>query len=299
MANVVTTTRPATQIVPTVNWWARPVRLFNQIVLPRIVLIVMCAVFILPLYWMVSVALKPTPELSVYPPTLWPRDMQWSNFSEAINVFPFWLYLRNTAIVTGLTMLGAAISNPIIAYGFSRIDWPGRDKVFMIVLATVFIPYPVLIIALFDIFARLGWINTFWPLVVPMFFGNAFWIFLLRQFFMQISQEVSDAARLDGASEFRILFQIIMPQSLPAMAVVVLFAALHAWNDFLGPLLYLQDATMYTLAIGLTFFQSASQYDIQFNLLMAAALLVVAPVVALFIIFQRAFIEGISFGGSK
>jgi multiple sugar transport system permease protein len=157
----------------------------------------------------------------------------------------------------------------------------------------------VLIIALFDIFAGLGWINTFWPLTIPLFFGNPFWIFLLRQFFMQISQEVSDAARLDGASELRILFQIILPQSLPAIAVVVLLAALHAWNDFLGPLLYLQDATMYTLAVGLTFFQSASQYDVQFNLLMAASLLVVAPVIALFLVFQRAFIEGISFGGTK
>jgi multiple sugar transport system permease protein len=198
-----------------------------------------------------------------------------------------------------LTIAGAAISNPIIAYGFSRIDWPGRDKIFMVVLATVFIPYPVLIIALFDIFARLQWVNTFWPLTVPLFFGNPFWIFLLRQFFMQISQEVSDAARIDGASEFRILFQIIMPQALPALAVVLLLAALHAWNDFLGPLLYLQDASMYTLAVGLTFFQSASQYSVQFNLLMAASLLVVAPVITLFLIFQRAFVEGISFGGSK
>lgn len=284
---------------PTVNWWVRPVRVLNQHVVPRIILIVMCAVFILPLYWMVSVALKPTAELSVYPPTFWPHQMRWENFPDAINTFPFWLYLRNTTIVTLLTVVGAVISNPIIAYGFSRIDWPGRDKVFMLVLATVFIPYPVLIIALFDIFARLGWVNTFWPLTVPLFFGNAFWIFLLRQFFRQISQEVSDAARLDGASELRILFQIIMPQSYPALAVVVLLAALHAWNDFLGPLLFLQDASMYTLAVGLTFFQSASQYDVQFNLLMAASLLVVAPVITLFLIFQRAFIEGISFGGSK
>ncbi|MDQ3695864.1 MAG: carbohydrate ABC transporter permease [Chloroflexota bacterium] len=290
---------PAAREAPVTNWWLHPVRVLNQSVVPRLILIVMCAVFILPLFWMVSVALKPTAELSLYPPTFWPQQLRWENFSDAINVFPFWQYLRNTSIVTGLTVLGAVISNPIIAYGFSRIDWPGRDKVFFIVLATVFIPYPVLIIALFDIFARLGWINTFWPLTVPLFFGNPFWIFLLRQFFMQISQEVSDAARIDGASELRILFQIIMPQALPALAVVALFAALHAWNDFLGPLLYLQDASMYTLAVGLTFFQSASQYDIQFNLLMAASLLVVAPVITLFLIFQRAFIEGISFGGSK
>jgi multiple sugar transport system permease protein len=291
--------QPVHAVTPTTDWWLRPLRIFNQRVLPRVFLIIVCGLFFLPLFWMVSVALKPNAELSAYPPTFWPQQLRWANFTDAINVFPFWLFLRNTLIVTGLTMLGAAIANPIIAYGFSRIDWPGRDKVFMVVLATVFIPYPVLIIALFDIFARLQWINTFWPLTVPLFFGNPFWIFLLRQFFMQISQEVSDAARLDGASELRILFQIILPQSLPAVAVVVLLAALHAWNDFLGPLLYLQDATMYTLAVGLTFFQSASQYDIQFNLLMAASLLVVAPVIALFLVFQRAFIEGISFGGSK
>ena len=291
--------QPTAAATPTANWWLRPVRVLNQSVVPRVILIVMCAVFFLPLFWMVSVALKSNAELSAYPPTFWPAQLQWGNFGEAINVFPFWQYLRNTSIVTGLTIAGAAISNPIIAYGFSRIDWPGRDKIFMVVLATVFIPYPVLIIALFDIFARLQWVNTFWPLTVPLFFGNPFWIFLLRQFFMQISQEVSDAARIDGASEFRILFQIIMPQALPALAVVLLLAALHAWNDFLGPLLYLQDASMYTLAVGLTFFQSASQYTVQFNLLMAASLLVVAPVITLFLIFQRAFVEGISFGGSK
>lgn len=291
--------QPIAAATPIANRWLRPIRVLNQSVVPRLVLIVMCGVFILPLFWMVSVALKSNPELSAYPPTLWPAQLQWGNFRDAINVFPFWQYLRNTSIVTGLTIAGAAISNPIIAYGFSRIDWPGRDKVFMIVLATVFIPYPVLIIALFDIFARLQWVNTFWPLTVPLFFGNPFWIFLLRQFFMQISQEVSDAARIDGASEPRILFQIIMPQALPALAVVLLLAALHAWNDFLGPLLYLQDASMYTLAVGLTFFQSASQYDVQFNLLMAASLLVVAPVITLFLIFQRAFVEGISFGGTR
>ena len=157
----------------------------------------------------------------------------------------------------------------------------------------------MLIVALFDIFARLGWVNTYWPMVVPLFFGNAFWIFLLRQFFMQIPREVSDAARLDGASELRILFQIILPQAYAALGVVCLFAALHAWNDFLGPLLYLQDPDKYTLAVGLTFFQSQSQYDVQFNLLMAASLLIVLPVIALFLVFQRWFVEGISLGGFK
>ena len=272
---------------------------FRSQVLPRIVLILMCAIFILPFYWMLTTALKSNDEIGAYPPTLWPHDLRWANFKDAVEVFPFWSFLRNTATITALTVLGAAISNPIVAYGFSRIAWPGRDKVFFLVLATVFVPFPVLIIALFDIFARLGWINTFLPLVVPLFFGNAFWIFLMRQFFMRIPQEVSDAARLDGANELQILFKIIMPQSWPALSAVCLFAGLHAWNDFLGPLIFLQDETKYTLAIGLTFFESQSQYDIRFNLLMAASALIVLPVIVVFLMFQRVFVEGVTLGSMK
>lgn len=277
----------------------RITNVLKEQVVPRIILVLMCGVFILPFYWMLVVALKSNAELSLSPPTLWPHDPQWGNFADATEVFPFWQFLRNTATITFFTVLGAAISNPIVAYGFSRIDWPGRDKVFALVLATVFIPFPVLIIALFDIFARLGWINTILPLVVPMFFGSAFWIFLMRQFFMQIPRELSDAAKLDGASELRILFQIILPQSYAAVSVVCIFAALHAWNDYLGPLLFLQEPSQYTLAIGLSFFQSQSTYDIQYNLLMAASALVILPVVTLFLFFQRTFVEGISMGSIK
>jgi multiple sugar transport system permease protein len=280
-------------------------------VAPRVLLILVCALFILPFYWMVVTALKTRPELLVYPPTLWPHELVWSNFRDAVEYIPFWQYLRNTSIITALTIIGSVISNPIIAYGFSRIEWPGRDKVFYLVLATVFIPFPVLIVALFDIFAKLprpvlegwqmtwqgNWINTYLPLVVPMFFGNAFWIFLMRQFMLQIPTEISDAARIDGASEFRIFYQIVLPQALPAVGVISIFAGLFAWNDFLGPLIFLQDESMYTLSIGLTFFKS--QRELQFSLLMAASTLVVLPVVALFLLFQRAFVEGISLGAVK
>lgn len=286
-------------------------RQLGQQVVPRGVLLLVCALFILPFYWMVATALKTREDLMAYPPVLWPSDFVWSNFRDAVEYIPFFQYLTNTSIVTALTIIGSVISNPIIAYGFSRVDWPGRDKVFYVVLATVFIPYPVLIVALFDIFAKLprpmlvdgsltfggNWINTYLPLVVPMFFGNAFWIFLMRQFLMQIPQDVSDAARIDGASEFRIFYQIVLPQALPAIGVISIFAALHAWNDFIGPLIFLLDDTKYTLALGLTFFQS--QRELQFSLLMAASTLVVLPVVALFLLFQRAFVEGISLGSIK
>jgi multiple sugar transport system permease protein len=290
-------------------------RIRTQIV-PRIFLYALGAFYLLPLYWMLVNALKSNQELTVFPPTWYPHDLEWANFERAIDVFPFWTFLKNTTIITALTVIGVALTVPMVAYGFSRIQWPGRDKLFYVVLATVFIPYPALIVALYDIFVRLGridlpgplsfadgqWVNTYRPLVVPFFFcflPAPFWIFLLRQFFLQIPQEISDAARLDGASELRILFQVIMPQSWPALVAVSLFGALHAWDDFLGPLLYLQTEDKYTLSVGLTFFSSQASHDIKFNLLMAASTLVILPVVALFLSFQRTFVEGVTVGAFK
>ena len=263
----------------------------------RVVLIVLSILFVFPFYWMVATALKTTEEMGAFPPTFFPQELVWSNFATAVNAIPFWTFFRNTLIITAFTVLASVISNPFIAYGFSRIDWPGRDKVFYIVLATVFIPFPVLIVALFDIFARLGWVNTFLPLIVPFFFGSAFWIFLMRQFLMQIPHELSDAARIDGATELQIFFRVIMPLALPAVGVIGVFAVLHAWNDFLGPLIYLQQEAKYTLAIGLNFFRSA--HNVQFNLLMAATTLVVIPVVIFFFLFQRMLVEGITLGSVK
>ena len=273
-------------------------RLQTQII-PRAILIVMCAVFILPFYWMLALGLKTNNELILYPPTLYPHDPQWGNFQLSTEVFPFWHYARNTIAITFLTIVGSVISNPIVAYGFSRINWPGRDKLFLVVLATVFMPFPVIIVALVDTYAKLGWINTYLPLVVPMFLGHAFWIFLMRQFMLGISMDLSDAARLDGANELQIFFQIILPQCIPALGVIAIFAGLHAWNDFLGPLLFLTNERLYTLPIGLTFFQAANSYDVQFNLMMAASTLVVLPVIVLFLLFQKSFIGGISAGAIK
>jgi multiple sugar transport system permease protein len=268
-----------------------------QVLTSRTSLILFACLFMLPLYWMFISAVKPSAELGQFPPTLWPRAWEWGNFREAVEFIPFFTYLRNTMIVTAGTVLGAVISNPIIAYGFSRIQWPGRDIIFYVVIATIFIPFPVLMVALFDIFAALGWVNTFLPLIVPMFFGNPFWIFLMRQFFMQIPSEISDAARVDGANEFQIFLRIILPLARPAIAVIAIFATVLAWNDFLGPLIYLQDESRYTLAIGLQFFRSL--YDIEFNLLMAASTLVVLPVIIVFLVFQRYFLEGLTLGSVK
>jgi multiple sugar transport system permease protein len=278
---------------------AKTTRIVGQKIIPRIILVLMCALFILPFYWMIVIGLKGNDELTLYPPSLYPHNPIWENFKKATEAIPFWRFAWNTTAITILTIVGSVISNPLIAYGFSRIEWPGRDKVFLVVLATVFMPFPVLIIALFDIFAKLHLLNTYWPLVLPMFFGQAFWIFLMRQFLMQIPKDLSDAARIDGANELQIFWQIILPQTLPAIGVIAIFAFIHAWNDFLGPLIFLQDSSKYTLSIGLTFFQQQDAYDVQFNLLMAASALIVLPVIVMFLLFQKAFVEGITVGSLK
>ncbi len=254
-------------------------------------LITFSLIFFTPFYWMVVTALKDSAELAKFPPTMLPQTLHWENFAAAVDYFPFVRFMLNTLLITLGAMIGSVISNPLIAYGFSRIQWRFRDSIFYLVIATIFIPFPVIMVALFDIFASLGWVNTFLPLIVPAFFGNATYIFILRQFMLQIPQEISDAARIDGASELRILFSIILPLITPAITVVAIFSFVGTWNDFLSPLIYLQEEALYTLSIGLQYFRST--HSVQFNLLMAASTLTVLPVVILFLVFQRFFIEGV------
>lgn len=297
----------------------RRMRFIRTKIVPRVILVIMCAIFILPFYWMFTQSLKSNAELVQYPPTWFVQDPQWSNYKEATERIPFWMFARNTVIVTAGVVIGSLISNPIIAYGFSRLQWPGRDKVFLIVLATVFMPFPAILVAYVDIWTNISeWATievnlfgnvftpipnlgygTFGPLIVPAFFGSAFFVFLLRQFMMQIPMDLSDAARMDGANEWRIFSNIIMPLTKPALGVIAILSGMAAWNDFLGPLIFLLKEELYTLAIGLTFFQSQADRDIEFNLMMAASVLVVLPVVALFLFFQRYFIQGMTVGSVK
>jgi len=273
-----------------------PFRLPKNLV-ARVGLIVAAALFLLPFYWMANSALKNIHELSAFPPTLYPHAPAFENFVRAVTYIPFGTFLLNSVILTGGVTIGAAISNPLIAYGFSRIKWPGRDFIFGIVLASIFLPFPVLIVALFDIFAKLHWIDTFLPIIVPAFFGNPFFIFLMRQFFLGLPNEISEQARIDGANEFQVFLYIIMPLAKPAVAVVIIFAAVQAWGEFLTPLLFLQDESKYPLSIGLQFYRQ--EHDVAYNLLMAASTLIVLPVVALFLAFQRFFIEGVTVGAVK
>ncbi|MFC3759813.1 carbohydrate ABC transporter permease [Tenggerimyces flavus] len=263
----------------------------------RIFLIVMSLVFLLPLYWMLITSVKSNEELGITPSTIWPQQWHWENYTAAFDAFPFATFFGNSLIITVLSVLGSVLSCLIAAYGFACIEWRGREKVFYLVLATLFIPFPIAIIPSFDLFAWLGWINTFLPLIVPNFLGSAFFIFLLRQFLLQIPKDHLDAARVDGASEWQILWRIVLPMSLPAVAAVAIFTAIGSWNDFIGPLLYLQDESRQTLAIGIQAFRTS--HDIQFNQLMAASLMILLPLVILFFAAQRYFIRGITLGSFK
>jgi len=266
-------------------------------ILPRIILAVICLVYLMPFYWMVATSLKSSQELTAFPPTLFPHSFVWKNYIEALKYIPFLQYFLNSIILAAGATVGCVISNSLIAYGFSRIEWKGRETLFYVAIATMFIPFPVTLVALFDIFAKIHWIDTYLPLIVPTFFGQAFYMFLIRQFLMGVPKELSDAAKIDGANEFMTFFKVIIPLMKPAMAVVAIFAAVNAWNDFLTPLIYLQTQSKYPLSIGLQFFRA--EHTVAFSLLMAASTMVVIPVIILFLLFQRFFVEGIAVGAIK
>jgi multiple sugar transport system permease protein len=261
------------------------------------VLLMLTVAFGLPFYWLLSTAVKPTTELFVTPPIWIPTQLEWSNFSNAFTFFPFIQYLANTLIICVGAVVGTLLSNSLIAYGLSRIQWPGRNLLFVLLLGTLLLPAQVTLIPLFILFAHMHWVDTYLPLIVPAFFGNAFFMFLLRQFFLTIPAELGEAVRVDGGSEFTIFSRIVIPLSTPALAVVALFTFINTWNDFLGPLVYLRTQSKYTLSIGLDTF--LGQYGSQWSWLMAASALVFIPIVVLFFFTQRTFIQGITFTGSK
>jgi len=262
-----------------------------------LVLNVLGFLFLAPFAWMVSTSLKQ--DSQIFSPTLhWiPHPVLWKNYPEALTSFPFLLYLRNTLLICTMTVIGTVISCALPAYGFARLRWKGREFFFWLMLATIMLPYQVTMLPIFVLFRQLGWTGTYKPLIVPAFFGGAFSIFLLRQFFLTIPQELSDAARIDGCSEWAIFIRIIAPLSKPALATVALFAFMGAWMDFMGPLIYLNDDSMYTLAIGLTAFMGRHQQ--QWNLLMAASTVLTLPMILMFFLAQRTFIQGITLTGMK
>ncbi|MBB6671193.1 carbohydrate ABC transporter permease [Cohnella nanjingensis] len=255
------------------------------------------AAFILPLVWLLSTSLKGDTGLFEIPPKWVPDPFHWDNYKKAVHSFPFLRYTWNTVLITVLCMIGSMLSSSFVAYAFARLRWPGRDAWFVVMLATMMLPGQVTMIPLFILFKELGWINTYLPLIVPFFFGSAFYIFLMRQFFMTIPKELSEAAKIDGCTELYTWWRIFMPLSKPALATLGIFTFTLVWNDFQGPLIYLNDTNKFTLMLGLRSFQQ--QYGTRWNVMMAASLLVMLPTLALFFSFQRYFIEGVTLTGVK
>jgi multiple sugar transport system permease protein len=254
--------------------------------------------FLLPWAWMISTSLKNPEELAVYPIIWIPDPIRWDNYLEAFRRAEFPRFLFNTILVTLPSVIGALCSNALVAYGFARVRWPGRDLVFSLLLATLILPGFVTFIPLYLIFKQLNWINSYLPLVVPAFFANPFFVFLLRQFFMTLPEELSDAARVDGASELRIYSQIILPLARPALATVALFQFIGSWNDYFGPLIYINDKALYTISLGIANMRASYGFS-NFAWIMAATCMSVLPIIVLFFFAQRTFIEGITLTGLK
>lgn len=221
----------------------------------------------------------------------------WQNYSKAFMQMDFFQNLRNTLFICFLVVLGTVVSSALVAYSFARIEWPGRDLLFVLVLSTMMLPYQVTLIPLFVLYREIGWAGTFKPLIIPAFFGVPFYIFLLRQFFMGIPQDLSAAARIDGCNELGIFAQIILPLSKPALATTALFMFLFQWGDFLNPLIFLQDDRQYTLAVALQQFQS--MHESAWGPLMAMSTVITLPVIVLFFLTQKTFIQGITMTGLK
>jgi multiple sugar transport system permease protein len=279
----------------------RPVRVrverVGRALVQHAALIALGLLFLGPFFWMVSSSLKTNEQLFIADTVWMPDPVRWQNYPEALTSIPFFDYLRNTLVICGFGVLGSLLSCSVVAYGFARIEWPGRNALFILLLATMMLPQQVTMIPTFLLFRWLGWYGTFQPLIVPAFFGSPFLIFLLRQFFLTIPKELSEAARIDGASELGIFSRVVLPLAKPALATVALFTFLHHWNDFLGPLIYLKDQSSYTIALGLQQFLNA--YRSQWGLLMAASTVVTLPIIVLFFFTQRTFIQGIAMTGSK
>ena len=253
---------------------------------------------LLPLYWLVRSSLMEMWQIFLMPPVWIPNPIKFENYSEALTILPFARYFVNTVIIVVFSVVGAVLTSSLCAFSFARMRWPLRNVIFGMILSSMMLPYAVTLIPTFIGWKFIGGIDTFLPLIIPAWFGGgAFNIFLLRQFYMTIPRELDEAAAIDGASHFRIYAQIILPLTKPALIVVGLFAFLFYWNDFLGPLVYLNSEENYTLALGLQLFRG--MYNSQWHLMMAASTVVVFPAILVFLLGQKYFIEGIALTGLK
>jgi len=251
--------------------------------------------FLMPLAWVVSTSLKLPGQVFVTPIEWIPTEPKWSNYPDVFARLPFHLFIRNSFYITIMGTLGIVLSSLTVAFGLSRLRWPGRDLLFTVLLATMMLPGVVTMIPVFIIFKEIGWIGTFYPLWVPAWFGAAFYIFLMRQYMMTLPIELDEAAKIDGASNFRILWQVIAPLCGPAIVTVTIFAFLQHYNAFMEPLIYISDNEMFTLPLGLLWFQG--RFGNFWHLVMAASMITITPVIILFFVAQRYFVQGAQFSG--
>lgn len=259
-------------------------------------LIVGAIIFMLPFMWMLTTSLKPAKEVFTFPPQFLPTSFEWHNYVDGWLALPFTTFLINTSIITVANVVGNLISCTLPAYAFARLQARGRNVMFVLMLATMMIPAEVTLVPTFLLFSKIGFVNTFWPLILPAWLGYPFSIFLLRQFFMGIPRELDDAARIEGATDLQILTKIILPLSKPALATVAIVAFVGNWNNLLAPLIYLRSNDKLTLALGLKLFNG--QYITFFNQLMAVSILTILPIVVTFFFTQKYFIRGVTLTGA-
>ena len=266
----------------------------------HLILIIGSLIFVVPLFWMIATSLKTEEQTQMvdnWRQVFIPQPVKWNNYAEALQYVNLIVCFKNSLHVAALSIAGTLISCAFVAYSFARLRWPGRDAIFMIVIATMMLPAQVTMVPVFLIYARIGWVNTLKPLWVGSFFGSAFFIFLLRQFFMTIPKEIEEAAKIDGCGYFRAIFQVMLPLIKPALLSVIIFQFMWSWNDFLGPLVYIQSRDLMTLTLGLQAF--TYQHAGQWHYLMAASVMMTMPVIILFFALQRYFIEGVTLTGIK
>jgi len=262
-----------------------------------VLILIITIIYVSPFFWMLSTSLKADHDLFLSPPKLIPNPLIFQNYKQALEFFPFFSYFRNSLVITFGTILGTLLSCSLVAYSFSKLRWWGRNFFFYVMIGTVMIPFAVTVIPQFIIFVKLGWINTFLPLIIPSFFGTPLYIFLIRQFFNTIPDELLDAARVDGASEFQIFLKVMLPLCKPVLFLIALFQFLASWNNYLGPLIYLTDESKYPLSLGLP--QFLDRYGTHWNWMMAAATTSIVPIIIFFFFAQSYLIEGIKISGLK
>ncbi|GIW90735.1 MAG: sn-glycerol-3-phosphate transport system permease protein UgpE [Pirellulaceae bacterium] len=261
----------------------------------HLAMVALSIAFLMPLAWVASTSLKAPGQVFITPIEWIPETPRWRNYAEVFQRLPFTRFIINSFFVTTMGTLGAVLSATTVAFGLSRIRWPGRDILFAILIATLMLPGVVTLIPVFIIFKEINWVGTFYPLWVPAWLGMAFYIFLMRQYMLTLPIELDEAAKIDGASNFRILWQIIAPLCGPAITTVAIFAFLYHYNDFIHPLIYLSENEMFTLPLGLLWFQG--RFGNFWHLVMAASMITISPVIVLFFIAQRYFVQGMQFTG--